>query len=537
MFDTLSPPAPPVGEQEIRYAIRTLQRYKQGKAALEARIVEEERWWKLRHWDVIRGGSAPADRPEPASAWLFNSIVHKHADLMDSYPYPAVLPRTEQDRREAALLEAILPVLLEKDSFEQTYSDAAWYKLKHGAAAKGCFWDSRLENGLGDAHIAFIDLLNLFWEPGITHLQDSRDLFIVSLRDRDLLEEEYPRLRGRQQAGAIDVKQYVYDDGVDLSDKYLVVDWYYKRAKAGGGTALHYCKFCGETLLYASENDPRYALRGYYDHGLYPVTLDVLFPEEGTPVGFGYIAVMKSPQMYIDKLQQSVLENAVMAAKPRFWAKKTVGVNLEQFLDWGQPIVEVEGDLSEERLQPIRVEPVSGNTLGVLQMKIEELKETSANRDVSQGGTAGGVTAAAAIAALQEAGSKTSRDMIAASYRAFAAECSLLIALIRQFYMEERDFRVTGEGGGMSFLRYGGGERAGGRAPVFDLAIKPHKRSPYSRMAQNELAKELYQLGFFKPELADQSLAALELMEFDGIQRVRALVRQGRQAAPAEGDA
>ena len=45
--------------------------------------------------------------------------------------------------------------------------------------------------------------------------------------------------------------------------------------------------------------------------------------------------------------------------------------------------------------------------LNVLEMKIDELKETSSNRDVSQGSSSGGVTAAAAIAALQEAGNKT----------------------------------------------------------------------------------------------------------------------------------
>ena len=64
--------------------------------------------------------------------------------------------------------------------------------------------------------------------------------------------------------------------------------------------------------------------------------------------------------------------------------------------------------------------------------------------------------------------------------------------------------------------------------PVFDIIIKPQKRSPYSKMAQNELAKELYQLGFFNPQLAEQSMTALDLMDFDGEEKVRDKVQQGQ---------
>ena len=545
-----------IDKKAIADATATLKKYKEGKSNLESRIVEEERWWKLRHWDVIRGkpkdaeeAKLLADRPEPTSAWLFNSISHKHADVMDNYPEPNVLPRERMDEKDAKTLSSILPVVFERNNYEETYSDAAWYKLKHGVVAKGVFWNKDLEDGMGDIDITFIDLLNVFWEPGITDIQDSRNLFIVNLRDNDLLEQEYPDLKGKLDGKVIDVKEYVYDDKVDTSEKSVVVDWYYKRRTPAGKTILHFCKFVNSVVLYSSENDPKhpeYAETGFYDHGMYPITLDVLFPEEGTPVGFGYIAIMKSPQMYIDKLSQAILENTVMAAKPRFWAKKTVGVNKEQFLNWSESIVDVEGDISEERLQPIQVQQINGNALNVLQMKIDELKETSANRDFNQGGTGSGVTSGAALAVLSEAGNKTSRDMIASSYRAFTQECYLAIELFRQFYDLPRTFRITGDTGRFEYVQYSNqmlqgqpippaypgqelepGYQQATRKPVFDIVIKPQKRSPYSKLAQNELAKELYNLGFFNPQLADQSLTALELMDFDGEEKVKERVQQG----------
>ncbi len=538
----------PIDKKAVERAIQTLKDYKGSKANLETRIVEEERWWKLRHWDVIQSKKAPTGqeaRPEPTSAWMFNSISNKHADMMDNYPEPNVLPRERQDESDAQTLSAILPVVFERNEYEHTYSQAAWYKLKHGVSAKGVFWNQALENGLGDVDIRFMDILNIFWEPGITDLQASRNLFVVDLKDNDLLEQEYPQLKGKLGGQIIDIKQYVHDDNVDTSNKSVVVDWYYKKPAGLGKTVLHYCKFVGSQVLFASENEPEQYPDGFYAHGRYPIELDVLFPEEGTPVGFGYISIMKSPQMYIDKLSQIILENSMMSAKVRYLAKKGAGINEEEFLDWSKPLVYYEGD--PNNLQPIKVEQVGTNVLNTLQMKIDELKETSSNRDVSQGSSSGGVTAAAAIAALQEAGNKTSRDMINASYRSYTQECYLAIELIRQFYDEARSFRITGETGQKEYIQfsnasiqgqpvglaYPGQELEPGyaqswRRPVFDIVVKPQKRSPYSKMSQNELAKELYQLGFFNPQLAEQSLTAIDMMDFDGKQKVKDKVQQGQ---------
>ena len=535
-----------IDKKAIEKAAETLKKYKDGKKNLEDRIVEEEQWWKLRHWEVIGKGEL-GDRPQPTSAWLFNSISAKHADMMDNYPEPNVLPRERGDEQSAKMLSSILPVIYERNNYEETYSDAAWYKLKHGVVAKGVFWNTELEDGLGDIDTQFIDMLNIFWEPGITNIQSSRDLFIVSLKDNDLLEKEYPQLKGKNGGKVIDVKQYVYDDTVDVTNKSVVVDWYYKKRNTAGKTMLHFCKFVGNEILFASENMPEYAENGFYNHGLYPVELDVLFPEEGTPVGFGYIAIMKSPQMYIDKLQQVMLENAIDSCNPRYFAKKNVGINIDEYNDKSKKIVYVEGDIDEERLKLIDVPGISGSCVNILQMKIDELKETSATRDFSQGSTSSGVTAAAAIAALQEAGNKQSRDLISATYRSYTRECYLAIELMRQFYDETRSFRITGETGKYEFVdfsnkmmqgepippAYAGQELEAGyielfHKPVYDIVIKPQKRSPYSKMAQNELAKEMYNMGFFNPQLAEQTMTALELMDFDGIEVVKEKVQNGQ---------
>jgi hypothetical protein len=55
-----------------------------------------------------------------------------------------------------------------------------------------------------------------------------------------------------------------------------------------------------------------------------------------------------------------------------------------------------------------------------------------------------------------------------------------------------------------------------GWIPTFDITVAPQKASAYSKMAQNELALQLYQLGIFNPQTADQALACVKMMDFRG---------------------
>lgn len=527
-----------VGEKEIREAEGILRKYKDGKLTLERRVVENEKWFRLRHWDVI-GRSKNTGDPEPSSGWLFNSLQNKHADAMDNFPTATVLPREEGDKADAEVLSSVLPTVLEQNEYEQTYSDMWWEKLKTGTGVTGVFWDSSKLDGLGDIAVRSIDLLNLFWEPGVNDIQQSANVFHVELRDRDALAAEFPdvEIAASNGAGEVTLAEYVHDDTIDISGKVLVVDWYYKRALGNGRTALHYCKFAGGKVLYASENEPAYAHGGYYEHGKYPFVFDVLFPIEDSPAGFGLIDICKSPQIYIDKLDQALLKNTVIGARPRYWVKNDGGVNEKEFADMSRDFVHFTGsDDPRSSLFPIETPPINPYAVTMRTAKVDELKEISGNRDFSQGATASGVTAASAIAALQEAGSKTSRDVIKASYRAFSQIGYLCIELMRQFYTEPRTFRVIGGQGQMQFTRFSGrqiGMQESGdsfmsatRIPYFDIRVVAQKASPFSTVAQNERAKELYGLGFFRPDMADQSLMALEMMQFEGIEAVKEKISQ-----------
>lgn len=511
-----------IDDRDIAKATDILKKYRAGKTNLDKRIIDNEQWFKLRYRKNEKGEN------EPASAWLFNSIANKHADAMDNFPTVCCLPREQSDKPAADILSQILPVIFERNGFEKLYNDAWWYKLKAGTAVYGAFWNPLRANGMGDIELKQIDILNLFWEPGVKDIQKSKNVFHIELTDNDTLVSLYPQLDGKLGGGVSDVAKYVYDDTVDTSDKTPVVDWYYKQYR-NGVEVLQYCKFCNGVLLYASENDAEYCERGFYDHGRYPFVFDALFVEEGTPCGFGYIDIMKDAQQQIDILGNAVVRNASLAANPRFFINTSGAVNEQEFADWSNNFVHVAGsNLGEDSIREIRFSSLPEGMLGILNSKIDELKETSGNRDFSQGGVSSGVTAASAIAALQEAGSKLTRDMVRGGYRAFSELNMLVIELIRQFYDEPRFFRVVSRNGDESFISYDNsalisepqqsvfGMELGMRKPIFDIKVSAEKASPFSKISQNELALQLYSAGLFSPELREQALLTIGMMDFEG---------------------
>ena len=521
-------PAAKLDEERIKKAWVTLSKYKSGKASLDARIIECEQWWKLRHWGYMHDTANPGIQQMP-SAWLFNTIISKHADAMDNMPTANVLPREEADKDTAEKLSAIIPCVLEQTGYQEVYSDIQWQKLKTGTGVYGIYWDKTKLNGLGDVTIRKINLLNLFWEPGITDIQESENVFLCESMDRERVKALWPQVTDQVlNGGSVTPRHFVWDEEhrVD-ADRVTIVDWYY-HVYDGQKAVLHYAKLLGETLLYSSEEDPEYGERGWYDHGMYPFVFDRLFPVETSPCGFGFVDVCKHNQEQIDLLEQAMVENSLMNATPRYFVRTDGGVNEEEFADWTRPIVHVSGSMSQDSITLIQPPTLNANVISMINEKVTEMKETSGNTDSSRGTAGGGVTSASGIAALQEASGKLSRDNALASFRAFTRLVNILIELIRQFYDAPRQFRILGEHGKTQYTDFDNsmlkpeslgiswGEDDGYRLPTFDVKVSAEAHSTFTKNAANEMAMNLFNMGVFNPENVQQSMLLLNMMQFEG---------------------
>ena len=542
----------PIGSEQLKKFTEILQKYKSGKALTEQRIIASENWWKLRNTaEEQKETEIGKDKGFTSkSGWLHNVIVSKHADAMEAFPEPNILPREEGDRGEARMLSAIIPCVLEQNKFEETYDDAMWRKMKGGTGTYKVIWDKNKLNGLGDISVECVNLLNLFWEPGVTNIQKSRYFFHTELCDKDLLTDRYPQLEGKLRGDSFISAKFLYDDHVNTENKSTVIEVYYHK-HINGKKTLQYCKYVGDTVLYATENEtqpivdkltgvvkPPMALTGLYDHGKYPYVFDPLFPIEGSPCGYGYVDICRNPQTEIDMFKTAFTKNVMAGAIPRYFSRGDGSINEEEFLDLSKGIVHAPNGVDETNLRRIEHNSLDGSYLNVLMQTIQELRETSGNTETSTGNTSSGVTAASAIAALQEASGKGSRDSTQSSYRAYSEIVEMCIELVRQFYDMPRKFRILGEYGAEQYVTYTNkgikpqpqsndfGMSYGDRLPIFDIKVSAQKKNVYTKVTQNELALQFFQLGFFNPQMTDQALMCLDLMEFDGKDGVMQKVAQ-----------
>lgn len=544
-----------ITKERLNKAMSILNEYKKGKATVDRRIQESQKWWKGQNWRMIQddGVADGVQEQHRNTKWLWNSIVGKHADAMDSYPEPIFLPRAEDDKEEAENLTSVVPVILEQNGFEATYSDDQWQKMIEGTAAYSVTWDSHKFHGLGDVSISKVNVLNLFWEPGVNNIQESTNVFHVALIDNELLSEMYPQLRGHLGQPSEAVNRYPTDDHVDTSDKSLVIDWYYHRYdQEQDRQVLHFVKFCNGIVLYATEDDqgdpslPEAGIPardGLYNDGQFPFVLDPLYPVEGSPCGYGYIDIAKDIQTDIDLISEACVLNAAVNARPRYAVREDSGINEAEFQDLRQTLIHFHGNLDQNSFFQIQTSQVGGNTVGMLQQKIEELKFVTGNSDVNNGATPAGVTAAAAIQALKEDSGRSSKDSNRAAFRAYKEIVGMVIERIRQFYNQERIFRIKGQDGSTDFVTFSNaglvpqyqgndfGIDMGYRVPEFDIEVHVQREDAYTRLSQNELAIQMYQMGIFNPQMAPMASQMLEMMDFKGKDELVAKIRESGDLA------
>ena len=515
---TLKKTAPEVlSKEEVSKMLQAFKTYRNAKESLDRMVIENENWFKGEHWKYIIGQDKDMIGYRPSGSYLLNGIWHRHAEAMDNFPQPLLLEREEGDRKKADELSKVVPLILKKSNFYSTYSDIWWYKLKQGSGIYGVFWDNSLENGLGDISIKKIDLLRFYSQPYVENIQDSRYIFVLSLCDLDKAQERYPDVDLKKGSGEMSLKSYFGTQ--DIRDKALIIDCYEKVKNESGKTVVHLTKIIGDKAVYSSKSDANLAQCGIYRHGLYPFVVDTLIPVEGSPFGMGMIDIGKNAQAQIDKLEYLIERNALISSRQRFLVKRDGGIDPEKLADLSVDFIECDRNVDDSSVRPLQANPLPDTVLSCRENKIDELKEIIGNRDFTQGDTSNGVTAYAAISALQQAGNKLSRDAINASYIAFSDVVYMVIELISQFYTEKRSFRITGEDG-VSYLSVKSDDKENFTAAVFDIEVAAQKKNMFDALSHNQMILELFKNGAFNSENKGAAIAAINAMVIDNKQGI-----------------
>jgi hypothetical protein len=544
----------PIGLDEIHEAMQTFRKYQNSKKPYDERFKQAFREYNLLYTEATAPQIKTDDNGRPRKvlvphrkgAQALNVIMNKHADAMDNYPEIICLPRAQDDEQAAKTLNSVIPCIHKRNGFIRTYSDEQLDKFVGGCGCYAVLWDKTAENGLGDIAISRVDILNLFWEPHIENIQDSANVFFARYYDEEGIRKVYPELESVSTASLGLVEHETYDNSNKSNDKVILIDWYYKK-----NGELHLCKFVGDHILYSSENEGK----PIYDHGKYPFVLEPMFRLRDTPVGFGFMDVVRAPQNQLDELKHDMLVNIKVNSQPRVYANTGVGVNNDDMTDLDKTVIEVNGQL-QGNIAPVESKELASGAWSLYDRLSNEIKETSATNDASNGASAAGVTSGSAIAALQEAGGKVSRDSNKLAQEAMTELAQLEIELMRQFYNLPRIFRITGENNQTTYEEFDNtdlrkqpltytdtdGQTVNytdedgnilERLPIFDIDVKAQKASPFATAAQNEIMMNLFQMGAFNPQAADATLVMLDGMTFEGKEKLIEKIKQNQTLSQA----
>lgn len=506
-----------IAPEFLSRARKAYEEYKADKEDLKNSIIDNYRYYKSQH-----NTRFDPNKNEPLSTteYIFNAIENKYADAVDNYPEVSVLEREAGDAAAAEILSKILPVQLELSQFKKAYKKNWRVKMKSGTGIYFIDYDTDLEEII----INSVSVLSFFSDFNVQDIQKSQFVFVTKVEDNEELKVRYPKFSALFEG---DCTLDTAEGTKQLKDRTEIVDCYYKKhQKDESGklkTSVHLMKLARDVIIDATEDIPGYE-DGMYVHGKYPFVLDVMYPNEDCPFGFGIIDVVWGIQEYIDKIDSAVSKNTMIASKTRYAIKDVSGINPDDIADMSKDIFTFSGGNIDEIVREFKTDGLPNVVIEYRDRKINELKEVIGNRDFQQGGTVGGVTSGSAVELLQRSGEKLSRASSDDSYDAYREICVMVIELMRQFFDKERVYRITGDDGSREFVSFSKdllfmdplGFPSDSKPMYFDVSVTPQKSNPYTKQGTNATMTQLWQLGVFNPQNLESSVILIRNMQFEG---------------------
>lgn len=497
--------------------------YRNAYAAEWERLDRCERVYRGEHWQDVP--TQDENEPRPVTPVIQSTIENVRADLMDQMPEAIVLSDGAGHERVAEMLTAVLRENHRLGRYDREYAKMLHDLLVGGYMVQETGFDAEANNGFGAAFLRAVDAHNIMFDPLCTDVQDSRAIFKFAPYPRAWFAARYPKEAENMQA---DMHRVLRMQDGHLSrgnaDMLLLIEcWQREYDPEVGCFRVHMCKLAGGQLL---EDSRRQKPEGYFAHGQYPFVVTPLFMRKGTPLGYGFVDMFETQQRYADKLDQIILKNALMASHNKLLITGASGFDPEDLRDWSKEVHRGE-NLNGVTWFPTA--PLPGYLLSYGQNIRQSIREESGSNDFARGQTYGGVTAASAIAALQEAGSKRSRMVARTVHGAFEEAVRQEIEVEREFCIFPRAVALQSAGEGKETTAFTSEAMfeltaRNNHLPLeFTVSVRAQRENRFTVAAQNELVLKLVQTGMITPDIG------LELMLFDGKREAQAMMRQKAQ--------
>lgn len=480
------------------------------------KAAEEKRW--KREGDFYQGDqwkSKPAyeGQIQPVTNICFSIVESIVPQLTDARPQIVCLPQEQNDESSAEVLTQVIEYIWDRTDMDYKLILNERTRIKHGMGIYKVFWNPELLRGLGDIDIIPVPLDQFFISTRAKSVQESEYVIYATQTTTDYVKRRYGK---EVQPDSKYNEIAVFDEEEDQPSrgkKVLLIEYWTKEK--------------GQLRLVTIANDT--VLRdevGFYECGLYPFVAVPAFPVEKKFWAMGVLSQILSPQMIVNLLDQQILDNARLGGNGTIYNGAGSGLNKRQLTNLPYKVLDV-NDINQ-----VRAEPGQGIPTFIpshLEIKKRDAESVSGIHDVTQGKAPAGITAASAILALQESANQRVR-LLGRTLEAGLKEIGeLIIALVKEFYTEERTIRILGDNKKVSFVKFkrddimqqkeyrdpvSGETETIEIDPDFDIKVEVGSSMQYSKAFLYEQAKELYQM-----QVIDEQ-ALLETIRFPKTEEV-----------------
>lgn len=471
----------------------------------------------------------PGTKPEERTLQLqtlvstFNNCV---ADQMDNVMEAVMTPETPELQEVADDLNDIVRYVYDRNEYLAYHRMRVQDYLCTGTHICEVGWDEDAANGKGDITLDRVPIENFLWDPAEDEIQNGRAIIKVSWHPLSWYEAHFPE-KGKyvtsadqnsiRAVGEKDNQEQLEAD----EEKAMLIEYWYREYDAGSKRyKINLARVAGGALLES--------FKDVYAHGMYPFVVDVHTEIEGLPVGEGLVMQLAPMMRYINRYAKYMDANIRESSKLKYMTNRNANLDIDALTDWNSEVVP--GDrIGEDALRVFPVPQLSGYALNQMVQMQMDLKQDSGQNQFARGETAGGVTAASAIASLQEAGGKQTRMRTETLKRGFKRITEQILWLISQYYKKDRIMMITGRDGvfkevDMSSDRLMGKHNKGViPPPPYTVRVNVQRMNPATVASQNQLMIDVYKMSAEAGNMFPLS-ALMRVLNIDGKDKILPIV-------------
>lgn len=413
--------------------------------------------------DAYNGKNLAESKPEYASNhvsnYIFSTLETIRPIMTDNNPKFIALPRTELGKEISRKIQLALDYEWDREQVSTKLTKSILTSLQTGTSIVYLPWDKTDNKGKGNVKWINVNPLSIYPDPMATSFDDAEYVIYATYKNVNTVKSLFPQFASKITGADVDIpeivnmlpaqpvhnqvlilemwcKDYTY---VDVEEEIDGVKTIKKKRRFPNGRVLTVAPRFG--LILSDKSNP-------YRDGKFPF---IAIKDYDIPFEFwgkGEVEQLLSPQKTMNELNNAIIDNAKHTANTIWIVDKNSGIPYGGLMNRPGLVVRKNPGSEVQRPQPPSIP-------SYVQQKLEEMKYDmqliAGVNEVTMGMSSGGVTAATAIMALQEAGQARIRLKVRLMEQALSQVASMWYSRMQQFWTDDREIRIADVNGKVDY--------------------------------------------------------------------------------------